>query len=175
MKSQQYTYAFNYIPRLHKLDEHLCFLFPVLFFRACPTCPVFSGFGPNRGRNILKVSSVGAEQSRRHPHHSPLRLTDMAETLPSCQVWGPVLNLAPRPPKLFVSHSFSLALLHACFPLHISPSYCCFPSLPLIFCFTKPPPRPFWTLMSRPLRQCGLCLRAVRAGTLPTGTLNGTN
>lgn len=41
--AKQYTYAFNYIPRLHKLDEHLCFLFPVPFSQ--PVQPVLSSLG----------------------------------------------------------------------------------------------------------------------------------
>lgn len=83
---------------------------------------------------------------------------------------------------------FSSSLLPTCFSSYVVPPNHCsldyisspvFPSpavlhFPLLhFCLL--PLHLLWTLMSRLFRQCGLCLQAVRAGTLPTGTLNGTN
>ena len=95
-----------------------------------------------------------------------------------------VLNLAPQPVEFclpFRSPAFCRALLHTFSPDATPPRpplthYLASPVSPTL---PRPPPPSllplFWTLMSRPLRQCGLCLQAVRAGTLPTGTLNGTN
>lgn len=143
MKSQQYTYAFNYIPRLHKLDEHLCFLFPVLFLSLSNLSYllwVWAKPGKEHIKNVLCWRRAEPLPSTSLPSKTDRHGGDTAE-LPSVGAGVKPGTTAPETFFFFflVSHSFSLALLHACFPLHISPSYCCFPSLPLIFCFTNPP------------------------------------
>lgn len=169
-----HTSVLHHIPA----HEHLCFLFPLSLE---PVQVSFSSLGVGQtAAQVLDTSSEGAELSA---STSALSETDRDVGNP-LELPGPGAGVKPGTPNFFVCRSFSSTFPRACFLSHILPPYRCFPSLPFCSCFAPPfsctflhppPLRLLRTLMSRLLRQCGLCLQAVRAGTLPTGTLNGTN
>lgn len=139
------------------------------------SCPLFL----TEAQDILDMSSVEAE----------LLLSPSVQSETDSHVGNtieqPSLEAGVKPgtiASLTFCLSFILFSTHPClFPFAYSASIPLLPSIttPPVSNASSPPPSPpfcvLWTLMSRPLRQCGLCLQAVRAGTLPTGTLNGTN